>query len=93
MLSLSLYDRKETYDIDAYETYIPDWSPLIGKTLSEAIDGYEDKIIIDHIHNSPIELETRKEVTPKTVFKKGMSDKIFGEWKDIWAFKHKYELP
>lgn len=90
---LNLMERKKIGDIDAYESYIPEWSSLIGKTVGDVIKEYKGKIIFDHIHNSPLEVETRQEIDPKIVFERGMSIKIFGEWKDICKFTTKYDLP
>ncbi len=90
---LTLIEKKKRGDIDAYESYIPEWSSLIGKTVEEVMKRYEGKIIIDHLHNSPLQIETRQEINSKTVFECGMSIKIFGEWEDICNFTAEYGLP
>lgn len=90
---LSLIEKKKIGDIDAYKSYIPEWSSLIGKTVEDVVKEYKGKIIVDHISNSPLEIETRQEIDPKTVLEYGMSIKISGEWKDICNFTAKYGLP
>ncbi|MCG2719344.1 MAG: hypothetical protein L6266_01200 [Nanoarchaeota archaeon] len=90
---LSLKERKRMGHIDAYESYIPESSLLIGKTAGEVLLGDEDKIIIDHIHNSPNGLTTRQPVNYNTVFDGGMSIKLFGDWENICVFTEKYGLP
>ena len=89
----NLVEKKKKGNIDAYESYIPESSLLIGKTVKEVMKGFKNRIIIDHIHYSSDGLERMLLATPKTIFRNGMYIKIFGEWEDICSFTNKFGLP
>jgi len=80
-------------NITVYEAFIPSVSPLIPqkKTFKDIEDEFKG-IKIEHFHNSPVEIGTRRDPTPDEMFSIGMSIKVVGDYLKIREFRHKYNL-
>lgn len=74
-----------------YESYIPSFSEMIAKTFGTVEKEFNVKI--DHYHNSPTTIDTRKSPRPDIVVKCGMSLKLLGLPKDINRLCEVYNLP
>lgn len=75
-----------------YEAFIPSISPLTKerKTFREIEEEFGIKI--EHFHNSPIEISTRRNPNPDEEFRTGMTIKVIGEYLKVREFRKKYTL-
>jgi hypothetical protein len=74
-----------------YESYIPSFSGMIGNTFGTVEKRFNVKI--DHYHNSPTTIDTRKSPSPNIVVKCGMTLKLLGLSKNINTLCKVYNLP
>ncbi|MFA5063800.1 MAG: hypothetical protein WC578_07040 [Candidatus Omnitrophota bacterium] len=88
---MKVLDRILYSDIIEYESYIPSFSKIIGKTFGNIENEFDIKI--EHYHNSPITIDTRKKSNPDIVVKCGMSLKILGLPRNINELREAYNLP
>ncbi|MBN2251496.1 MAG: hypothetical protein JW724_05440 [Candidatus Altiarchaeota archaeon] len=79
-------------NIMIYEAFIPSISQLTKerKTFKEV--EKEFGIEIEHFHNSPIEISTRRNPSPDEEFRPGMTIKVVGDYLKIREFRKKYQL-
>ncbi len=74
-----------------YESYIPSCSEIIGKSFLNIERGFNVKI--DHYHNSPMTIDTRRTPSPNVIVKYGMSLKILGLPENVNKLRETYALP
>lgn len=75
-----------------YESYIPQGSTIIGKTIKEV--ETEFKIKMDHFHFSIVEPCSRVSPAPDTILKAGMTIKIRdADREELAKFCKHFDLP
>ena len=76
-----------------YESYIPIGSKIVGKSIGEVESNFRE-LKIDHLHNSPVDIDSQVASDPKIVLKPGMSIKIKNANPKVLAkFCKDYDLP
>ncbi|MBF0456586.1 MAG: hypothetical protein HQK99_01660 [Nitrospirae bacterium] len=75
-----------------YESYIPEGSKAVGRTIRSIEEEFGVKV--DHYHNSPIQTDTRYDPKPEVTLEPGMSIKLQEVDSDILTkFCRKLDLP
>ena len=75
-----------------YEAFIPSISPLTKERKTFKEIEKEFGIEIEHFHNSPIEISTRRNPNPDEEFRPGMTVKVVGNYLKVREFRKKYQL-
>jgi len=89
---LTLQEKLGYGDVKIHKAFVPRLSKFTGKKVSEFLEGYEGKIVIEGIYTYSMGVEAKLEAKPETILRYGMHFKFFGEQNDIDSFMAKYDL-